>query len=76
MQARLAGRRRRSKQQAVGTLYHVLETTLRLLHPIMPYVTEEIWQALPHKGETICLAPYPQADPALIDADAEGECGS
>ena len=60
-----------AKRQAVETLSHVLETTLRLLHPVMPYVTEEIWQALPHEGETICLAPYPQADPALVDADAE-----
>ena len=60
-----------AKQRAVGALYHVLEATLRLLHPVMPYVTEEIWQALPHDGETICRAPFPQADPTLIDAEAE-----
>ena len=61
----LQGDDAQAKQQAVGTLSHVLETTLRLLHPVMPYVTEEIWQALPHEGDTICLAPYPQADPSL-----------
>ena len=48
-----------AKQQAVGTLYHVLETTLRLLHPVMPYVTEEIWQALPHAGRDHLPRPLP-----------------
>ncbi len=37
----------------------------------MPFVTEEIWQALPHAGETICLAPYPAAEEGLIDIEAE-----
>lgn len=47
-------------------LAHVLEATLRLLHPVIPFLTEEIWQALPHQGETICLAPYPQADTLFL----------
>jgi valyl-tRNA synthetase len=51
-------------------LAQVLETTLRLLHPIIPFITEEIWQRLPHSGDTICLAPYPQAQPAFLDAEA------
>ena len=47
----------------------MLETTLRLLHPFMPFITEELWQRLPHEGESIMLAPYPTgsrtgADPA------------
>ncbi len=42
------------------TLWRTLETMLRLLHPVMPFVTEEIWQNLPHEGETIVLAPYPE----------------
>ena len=60
-----------AKVGARATLLHVLQTTLRLLHPIMPFVTEEIWQALPHEAESLCLAPYPTADAALLDADAE-----
>ncbi|HSO94116.1 MAG TPA: valine--tRNA ligase, partial [Candidatus Dormibacteraeota bacterium] len=46
---------------------HVLETTLRLLHPIMPFVTEELWQRIPHQGETIMLAPWPLAEERLED---------
>ncbi len=45
----------------------VLERTLRLLHPFMPFITEEIWQTLPHEcdGETIMLQKYPEYDEAL-----------
>ena len=60
-----------AKASAQGMLLTVLETTLRLLNPIMPFVTEEIWQALPHEGDSICVAPFPQADAQLIDEDAE-----
>ncbi len=47
------------KARAQYLLWHVLETAIRLLHPIMPFITEEIWQAIPHNGETIMYAPYP-----------------
>ena len=46
-------------------LARVLEQSLRLLHPIMPFLTEEIWQRLPHEGLSIVIAPWPEADPAL-----------
>lgn len=50
-------------------LLHVLSGTLRLLHPIMPYITEEIFQKLPHRmQESIMIAPFPQAEPSLIDS--------
>jgi valyl-tRNA synthetase len=49
---------------------HVLEQSLRLLHPIMPFLTEEIWQRLPHEGESIMRGPWPQADGALQWPDA------
>ncbi|MBE6622181.1 MAG: valine--tRNA ligase [Ruminococcaceae bacterium] len=43
----------------------VLSGTMKLLHPFLPFITEEIWQALPHEGESIMIASYPEADPAL-----------
>lgn len=52
-------------QNARQVLVWVLDRTLRLLHPFMPYITEEIWQTLPHEGETIMLADYPAYDKAL-----------
>jgi valyl-tRNA synthetase len=59
------------------TLVQVLETLLRLLHPITPFITEEIWQrvaALAGKtGSTIMREPYPQADSAAIDRQAVEE---
>ncbi|TMD42328.1 MAG: valine--tRNA ligase [Chloroflexi bacterium] len=52
---------------ALAVAVHVLETTLRLLHPIMPFVTEELWQRLPHEGESIMYAPWPLADETTED---------
>jgi valyl-tRNA synthetase len=59
----------RARTQA--TLVSVLESTLRLLHPLMPFITEELWQRLPHKGESIMLAPYPRVASKQRNADAE-----
>ena len=59
------------------TLVNVLETLLRLMHPIMPYITEEIWQrAAPLagvEGDTIMLQSYPISDDAMVNANAETE---
>jgi len=41
-------------------LVYLLSETLKLLHPFMPYITEEIWQTLPHKGESIMVSPWPK----------------
>ncbi|MBI3353725.1 MAG: valine--tRNA ligase [Nitrospirae bacterium] len=59
-------------------MIHSLETSLRLLHPFMPFITEEIWQRLPKLGavsgmESIMLAPYPSADESLINDAIEEE---
>jgi valyl-tRNA synthetase len=51
----------------------VLESSLRLLHPIMPFITEELWQRLPHQGETIMYAAWPTPDPSVEDASLEKE---
>ena len=50
-----------SAPAARQVLLDVLETTLRLLHPLIPFVTEEIWQKLPGAGESIVVAPYPRS---------------
>lgn len=62
-------------QAARQTLSFVLEQALRLLHPFMPFVTEELWQGLPHAGESIMVAPWPEVNTALIDEAAEQEFG-
>jgi valyl-tRNA synthetase len=56
-----------STTTALAVAIHVLETTLRLLHPIMPFVTEELWQRLPHEGETIMFAAWPLPDETIED---------
>jgi valyl-tRNA synthetase len=56
---------------AQHTLVTVLETTLRLLHPFMPFITEEIWQRLPGAGESIMIARYPRVARGQVDAAAE-----
>ncbi len=50
---------------AQQVLVYVMEGTLKLLHPFMPFITEEIWQALPHEGESIMVSAWPVYDPSL-----------
>jgi len=57
------------------TLVTTLEATLRLLHPFMPFITEEIWQRLPREGDSIMIAPYPKPVRRRVDATAEREMG-
>ncbi|MGD2104924.1 MAG: valine--tRNA ligase [Anaerolineae bacterium] len=62
----------------VATLLHVLEASLRLLHPFMPYVTEAIWQALPEEmreGEAVIVARWPEVEGRLLDDGAEEHMG-
>jgi len=65
------------KRGTQQTLISVLESILRMLHPLMPFVTDEIWGYVAPRagieGETVMLRPYPEADPGLIDPDAESE---
>ncbi len=51
-------------------LAHVLDQTMRMLHPFMPFVTEEIWQQLPHEGESIVRASWPVAQQELSNHEA------
>ena len=62
-----------AKRATQSVLAYVLDRTLRLMHPFMPFITEEIWQHLPHEGETITLAPWPEYDAAFEAPDAVRE---
>ena len=60
-----------ARQATQHTLVTVLEATLRLLHPLMPFITEEIWQRLPHDGASIMIAPYPRAAALAPDPEVD-----
>ena len=63
--ARLYGEDEKSKLAAQKVLVYVLDQFLRLLHPFMPFITEEIWQAIPHEGRSLMLADWPKYDENL-----------
>ena len=75
----LEGDDAKAREATRATLVHVLDTAMRLLHPVCPYLSEEIWQLLPGRAErwpatAFCaVAPWPVADPSLVDEAAEGE---
>lgn len=50
---------KRNRETTIAVLINVLDRILRLLHPFMPFITEEIWQKLPHDGDSITVASYP-----------------
>lgn len=62
-----------AKAKTQSVLAYVLDRTLRLIHPFMPFITEEIWQHLPHQGDTITLAEWPKYDSALENPQAVAE---
>ena len=70
---RLQGGDPQARRTAQEHLVQVLETALRLLHPIMPFITETLWQALPHgaAANSIMVAAWPECDAGLIDLEAE-----
>ncbi|MBQ0135935.1 MAG: valine--tRNA ligase [Oscillospiraceae bacterium] len=58
---------------AKAVLIYVLSSALQLLHPFMPFITEEIWQTLPHDGESIMISKYPEYDESLNFSQDEAE---
>jgi len=62
-----------AKKMTRSVLAYVLDNTMRLLHPFMPFITEEIWQNLPHEGESITIAPWPVADATLTNKEKASE---
>jgi valyl-tRNA synthetase len=63
------------KAAVSGVLLHALERTLVLLHPLMPFVTEEIWSFLPGERGLLAAAPWPDPDESRLDPDAEDALG-
>lgn len=64
-----------SGKTAQYVLTYVLSNTMKLLHPFMPFITEEIWQHLPHEGESIVISRFPVYDEALVFEDEEKAMG-
>ena len=71
--ARLFGDDNAAKDTARSVLLYVFSGTLSLLHPFMPFITEEIWQALPHKGEALMVSSWPEFDSGLDFRNEETE---
>ncbi|PJF41664.1 MAG: valine--tRNA ligase [Chloroflexi bacterium] len=60
-----------ARRKAQQVLVHTLDTAFRLLHPFMPFVTEELWQHIPHQGEALIIAQWPEVDETYLDDSAE-----
>lgn len=69
----LYGEDEAAKLTTRSILAYVLDQTMRLLHPFMPFITEEIWQNLPHKGESITVATWPVVNEELTDHQAAAD---
>jgi valyl-tRNA synthetase len=67
----LYGEDEAAKSRTRHVLTYVLDQCLRMLHPFIPFVTEEIWQHIPHEGEALIVARWPEADTAWLDEQAE-----
>ena len=73
LNCRLYGEDEAAKKTTRSILAYVLDNTMRLLHPFMPFITEEIWQNLPHEGESITVASWPEFKQELHDESAAEE---
>ena len=70
--ARLSEKDTAENITAQNVIAYVLTGTLKLLHPFMPFITEEIYQSLPHSDDSIMISAYPKYDPSLcFESDAE-----
>ncbi len=70
---RLADKGSESNKNAQRVLTYVLSNTLKLLHPFMPFITEDIWQTLPHDGESIVISEYPEYNASLTFPEEEAQ---
>src|SRR5699024_10986316 len=56
-------------QTVAQVLAYTIERSLRLLHPFMPFITETLWQQVPHRGDSIMISPWPEAGERDAEAD-------
>jgi valyl-tRNA synthetase len=68
---RLTGGEEEDRKRKARLAWHILERVLRLLHPMMPFITEEIYNTIPHEGESILCRTWPEADDSLVNDHAE-----
>lgn len=68
---RLSSNDEELKNNARAVLVYVMSNTLKLLHPFMPFITEEIWQTLPHEGESIMVSPWCEYDENMVFSKEE-----
>ncbi len=61
------------RKNALFVLWYILEQYLRILHPFMPFITEDIWQNIPHRGDSIIVKHFPELEPARINPGLEDE---
>lgn len=71
----LYGQDQETKRKTQAVLAYTLDQTMRLLHPFMPFITEEIWQHLPHEGPSITVAEWPQVRPELDWPEGDQKLG-
>ncbi|WP_394233124.1 valine--tRNA ligase [Niallia oryzisoli] len=69
----LYGEDEAAKKTTRSILAYVLDNTMRLLHPFMPFISEEIWQNLPHEGESITVAKWPEVNVSFTDEQAASD---
>ncbi|QHS22916.1 valine--tRNA ligase [Virgibacillus sp. MSP4-1] len=69
----LYGEDEQAKHTTKSVLVYVLDQTMRMLHPFMPFITEEIWQHLPHEGESITIADWPSVNSEFTNQQASSE---
>src|SRR5690606_37454232 len=69
----LYGNDEAAKKGTQSVLAYVLDRTLRLIHPFMPFLSEEIWQHIPHEGETLTLAEWPRPNASFESPQAVKE---
>jgi len=69
----LHGEDRAARLRTQRILLHVLEGVMRLLHPIMPFITEDVWQRIPGSGDSVMVSSWPAVGDALVDARSEAD---